>query len=305
LTPHLAGSYPDGMDGTRLEVTEEMLERVVFGMENQKDRLYLDPSDGVLRGGDEDDGTLIPLPPWGPTEGYRLMDRFTGTLPDSPFRAGLYAILHSGSGVFRRFKDALKDRPEMEGLWRRYKMREMRRSAVAWLSRWSEALELASLGPEPEDLDDLVLEDFSLRAARDADIPVLEEWDRASIAETYPDLTAQERRNAVFRERGEAEFAAQEVILAENAAGEPVGFAWMHLVGDVDRREGRLLQLYVRPDYRGLGLGRLLAERAFGMAEDAGIRAVSARTAASSHHLDGFLERQGFRPVAVFWRRSE
>ncbi len=46
------------MNDGRLEVTEEILERVVYGMENQKDLLFLDPSDGVLHPVADDNGCI-------------------------------------------------------------------------------------------------------------------------------------------------------------------------------------------------------------------------------------------------------
>ncbi len=113
-----------------LKITEEILNRVIYGMENQKVRLCLDPSDGQLKEKSQDNSDLISLPNWGPRDGYALMEAFTATLPPSALRGELEEVLSSGSGVFRRFKSVLKTYPAEERLWFRFKQREMRQTAV-------------------------------------------------------------------------------------------------------------------------------------------------------------------------------
>ena len=288
----------------RLEVTEEILERVVYGMENQKDRLFLDLSDGNLRLEQEIDGTSIPIPPWGPTEGYRLMDGFAGTLPDTVFKERLLDILHSGTGVFRHFKDALKQRPELEGLWRCHKKREMRKTALSWLSRWSEALALEDLGPEPEDWEDLALADFVLREAGSGDWEFIRDWDQVAVTEDYPEISPDERCSAMASERRDAELEDGDVIVAESPSGEIVGFSWIIIEGESGRLNGRLIQVYVRPEFRGLGIGRMLAGKSLERASDKGATILSVRTGASGKLLNPYFERIGFAPVMTWWRKS-
>ncbi len=292
------------MDKARLDITEEILERVVYGMENQKDRLLLDPSNGLLRPETDDDGTFIPLPSWGPTDGYRLMDGFAGSLPDTDFRDRLLEILHSGNSVFRHFKDALKERPELEGLWRRYKKREMRRTALSWLSRWSEALTLEMLGPEPEEYGELSSAEFTIRDAEPGDWEIIREWDKLAESEAFPELPDDELNSIMLRERGEAGITGGEVIVAEGPSAVIVGFSWIVIGGDFGRREGRLIQVYVLPDLRGLGIGRMLAGESMKRAEDKGAEFLSVRTGASGKFLDSYFGDVGFSPVMTWWRKS-
>jgi len=284
------------MNKLRLHVTEEILERVVFGMENQKDRLFLDPSDGLLRPEKDDDGSLIPLPDWGPTDGYRLMDGFTGSLPDTAFRERLVDILHSGSGVFRNFKDALKERPELEGLWRRYKKREMRKTALSWLSRWSEALALEALGPEPEDWDQLSSVEFIIREIREEERVQIQSWNKLAEAENFPGIS--------YDAWSVADSGSGFISVAEGPSGEIVGFSWLYMNYDSGRPEGRLIQVYVIPELRGLGIGRMLIAASMEQAVDKGAGVFTLRTGVSGKILEKYFESEDFTPVMTVWRKN-
>ncbi len=272
------------MNKVKLDVTEEMLERVVFGMENQKDRLMLDPADGRLRPEKENNGSFIPLPSWGPTDGYRLMDGFAASLPDTIFRERLRDILHTGTGVFRKFKDALKGRPELEGLWRRYKKREMRRTALSWLSRWSEALELEALGREPEDWEQLSSAEFVIREIHKDEWPQIFDWEESVLSPDEPG----------------------ETLVAEGPAGEIVGYSRMILDSESESgcTEGRLERVFVLPELRGLGIGRMLSEASLKQAEEHGATVLTVKTGVSSRMMEKYFENSGFTAVTTLWRKK-
>ncbi|RLW70344.1 MAG: hypothetical protein B6D68_00935 [spirochete symbiont of Stewartia floridana] len=275
------------MARVRLEVTEEILDRVIFGMENQIEILYLDPCDGILKPKGDDEMHHIPLPPWGSTEGYRLMDRFSASMSGLTAARQIQDILASGSRVFRRFKSFLAERPELEKLWRRFKHREMRKIAISWLNRWSDALALESLGDEPEDWDDIVPSDFSVRPARPADMPDVERLFSLSM----------DRESCM-----EFKMPSEELLVAETPAGELAGFAWIHLESSDNR--GELLQLHVLPDYRGLGVGRLLADLSCAEMLSRGAKRLSVSVPRTGQVLNSWLERNGFRHEVVIWGKS-
>lgn len=60
-----------------------------------------------------------------------------------------------------------------------------------------------------------------------------------------------------------------------------------------------LMNIAVREDYRGCGLGRRLIGHALGLAESKGARVVDVGTANSSLHNLAFYQRNGFRIVGV------
>ena len=288
------------MNNKQLNLTEEILERVVYGMENQKDRLLLNPSDGLLYPEKENDGSFIPLPPWGPSEGYRLMDGFAASLPDTGFRRRLFDILHSGSGVFRNFKNALKERPELESLWRRYKKREMRKAALSWMSRWTEALVLEALGPEPEDdWSQLSFSEFLIRKIEEDEQDKVSMWIQLAEAENLSGINTGECSSSYpeYPEDGD-------VLVAESPAGEIVGFSWLSIISTEAGLEGRLNQVYVLPEFRGLGIGRLLIHASLKQAEDRGVALLTVKTGRSGKLLGHYFENAGFSPVMTLWQKK-
>ncbi len=272
------------MNSLRLTITDEILDRIVYGMENQVEKLFLNPHNGMLVSEEiDDDTTLIPMPAWGPVDGFRLMDMFVGSLPPSSFSRMLRNVLGSRSGVFRRFKNILAERPEMNNHWRRFKQREMRRIAIVWLNRWSDALVLENLHPAaPEDWEDVTAMDFTIRKASEDDIDIITNWQVSSAAE-------------ISRENS---------IVAMIPAGELVGFSSIYLETRNNLPVVNIRCPYVLPDYRGLGIGRLLVDRCVSDAVALGAVELIISIPDTGRLLHPWLERNGFQQKTVTWKKD-
>ncbi len=275
-----------------MKITEQIISKVIYGMENQKEHLCLDPSDGLLKpkslGGDD----FISLPKWGPRDGYALMEAFTGSLPVSELRAELEDVLASGHGVFRGFKDVLRAYPEEEQRWRRYKHREMRLRALEWLGLWVEAKDLEGLGPEPEVWEELTRSDFVLRCAGEDDWKSIWRW-------------FEEEGLGGGAVAGEMDAEAQ---VAETPLGDLAGaVCWKTFsvsgdspVSSEKAKSASIFMVYVRDDFRRLGLGRYLLETAVSHLNGAGITDVFVNT--PDMKMAEWLGKMGFKTSAVLWR---
>jgi hypothetical protein len=65
-------------------------------------------------------------------EGYHDMEYFVRNLKDSRLRAKLESAIH-GRGAFRRFKDALREYPEVEKEWFKFKAARDKEEVKDWL----------------------------------------------------------------------------------------------------------------------------------------------------------------------------
>ena len=146
------------------ELTPQMIDKIGFAMEDQKERFAVDVESGELvpvssRGRAR--RRYVRLPRWGPAEGFHLMESFVTSLDNPAYREQLSRSLTMGKGVFRAFKDALKQNKEIEKLWFAYKERRLRGVIISWYNSNREARGLAKLPAEPEETEELVMSDFS------------------------------------------------------------------------------------------------------------------------------------------------
>ena len=150
-------------------LSDEFLFQVIFCMEDQANEYCVDLKDQVVTEvqfiadrRELDPQRFLDLPPWYPSDGFRTMEKFVSTLRNPVYRERLRQVLQSGKGVFRQFKDVLREQPTLERLWYYYKDKEIRRRIFHWYERHDEAFRLARLAEEvPDDgSGELVREDF-------------------------------------------------------------------------------------------------------------------------------------------------
>ncbi|MDR1468960.1 MAG: UPF0158 family protein [Spirochaetaceae bacterium] len=155
-------------------LTNEVIDNIVFWMEDQNGCFVINVQTGdVLNIDDEQEdgfadeiadniaeGDYVDLPAWEPTDGFGLMENFTASLKNPPAQKKLAAALNRGRGVFRAFKDAIAEFPEVEKMWFAYKEKELEKTVRTWYAGLCEERGIQKIGEEPEETENLVHEDF-------------------------------------------------------------------------------------------------------------------------------------------------
>jgi len=256
------------------DLSEKIIDEILFAMENQHmdfvvaaetGRLVMigdDSPDSDLSAMDEGD-ELIEPPEWTSGDGYALMESFTAGVGDPISRSALTAALGRGRGVFRAFKLALDAFPEIERRWFDYKHAEMSRRIAEWYDESRVARGLERLGPEPEDRDELLMDDFTFRlAGREywANCKALFRKGFDEALSSFPEPIVEYEYTAIEREISEGGEAGLVLAIAEAAGGAIAGVAVARKVFVADGSFGKLVFLYVVPEQRRLGLGSKLAE---------------------------------------------
>ena len=117
-------------------LTTQMIDKIGFAMEDQKEQYAADVESGELVPlstlGERPDEKYARLPRWGSAEGFHLMESFVTSLDNPAYREQLSRALTMGRGVFRAFKDSLKENKEIERLWFAYKEQRLRAVIVSW-----------------------------------------------------------------------------------------------------------------------------------------------------------------------------
>ena len=322
-------------------LTKEFVSQIRFAMEDQRHRFVVDRASGeVFRdddlepgaarerraapgqpleaGGDEPaalDGVeggnaqFVPIPTWGPAEGFHLRERFVLKLRNPIFVEMLREALSSGQGVFRRFKEILRKNHEIERLWFSFKDKEMRQVVEQWYESERELSGLERLATGGEPPLELVASDFSILRGEARHVEPSLKLDQKVLGELYAGLQAgvEPRLLAGLRpESGAGPYSRAGLpplldtrslfLAAELAGGEFAGFAW---AAAEDPASWRLVQLAVRKHFRGIGLGTQLLRRLILVARDSGYARVLAPLAGPGLALAPLFEGLGFSAVAV------
>jgi GNAT superfamily N-acetyltransferase len=293
----------------------ELVEQIIFAMEDQQNEYYVHRRSGQLIRADEIEeeqtpeeagGPLVRVPEWRPVDGFLLMEKFIGRLRNPLLGDQLRDALTSGRGVFRKFKDILKNSPEVEHLWFIFKERELRNVVWQWYNDNRELAGLERLEREPEQeegLEDLLASDFAIVAMQSRHLEALRKLDRTAFTARYPEAEP-ERIEKLFREsRGSLpgpEAGGNVVFVAETPEEDFAGFVWAVEQTDF-LRAGRILrvqQLAVVQRFQGLGLGSSLLRRLITEARDRGYHRVRGELSGAGLHLAGFFAELGFQVAA-------
>lgn len=254
----------------KIQLTRELVDQIIFGMENQEDSFFLDLSKGLVldisrkEPGRED--YQIPLPKWKPSDGFLVMDQFVSSLNNPIYKEDFKRILHSGRGVFRKFKDLIKEQPGMERHWYRFKHQEMQAIILKWLETYEDYLDLCHLGEEPEWLEELILTDFRLSEDNEEKLEEINNLDKQIWQELFLKYPESYRRELVARYRRNGDFhpdQSNHLLTMQDEQGGLAAFLWY------EKKEQILLirSLYTLPGYRSMGLATQLLNKVIDLAE--------------------------------------
>ena len=314
----------------QFELTEALIDDILFSMEDQIGEFYLDTVEGVVCGGiegcdflenDKGDGDsghrYISLPEWDSADGFRLMERFAAGFRNPLIRNELSSALNRGKGVFRAFKDTLARYPEAEKLWFSFKDREMKREIIRWYNGLREEWGLEKIGMEPEETGDLVLEDFRFRPFQEDDLARAEELHRFCLEECKEILAESGAKNSadVIIKESQVLFGSSNnlfkrisdlplvsAMIAESGNGEFAGF----ISGIVKDSVFYIQNLEVKAEYRGLGIGEALLVRLLDSLDSDEISQVFLDLPSWADGFSRVLLRESFKPYAVrYWLKLE
>ncbi len=281
-------------------LTTQMIDKIAFAMEDQKERYAVDVDTGELiplstRPGSLPEERYVQLPRWGSAEGFHLMESFVTSLDNPVYRSELAHALTMGKGVFRAFKDALKA-SKIEKLWFDYKEQRLRGVIVSWYNSNREARGLAMLPVEPEDTDELVMSDFSFSWDVEGHEDDIVRLDRDAFFELFPGESPERLQERYAEKRsGVPALGADEapILTAETPEGELAGFAW----GLIEGRSVHIIQLAIVPGLRGLGLGEAILRKFLTDMRLRQMKRLTMELAGKSQRFSNFFQSVGFRPV--------
>jgi GNAT superfamily N-acetyltransferase len=264
------------------KLDSRLINEVLYSMENQEKISYIDIETSEISYFDKDStqelpDNLYPLPEWSPVEGFKVMDEFVSKLHNPIVKEELRLVLKSGHGVFRKFKNVLKENPEVQKLWFNFKKEAMKSLIFSWYNQIREYTGLESLneGYIEEEDEELINFDFDIKPGTPQYSDFFLTSDRLGFYEMYNQYPRDVREDLYDRKRDglltDSIFDTDITFFALTPSGEVSGFTWAieYVLGE-KFRVLELLQIYVKPSYRGLGIGKLLLERVISIYKENG-----------------------------------
>ena len=288
-------------------LTPEITDEIIFAMEDQSGPFMYDsaecrcvPSSECVpvkdTQHDEDDERYYAIPVWDSISGFRMMERFSAQLRNPLIREELRTALSNGQGVFRNFKNILKNHPEAEKLWFQYKEREMKHIVREWYNSLRDFWGLERIGAEPEETEEIVSQDFLFRQSDENDAASIE----CLMLEADEELSSNMKlglpdamRTLWTRIRGTGEYA-DHILVAESAEGEIVGCAVSGPIPEESLLSAQLSLIVVFPEFRGLGIGKELLERTVTFWTEKGFRWLLFTSPIVPREFFPVLQRSGF-----------
>lgn len=177
------------------QLTDAILERIVFAMEDQTSEWLID-----LRTGDivdrsevsDEDLEAVPeryadLPFWSSRQGFAILEAFAATVTSPPeLKLALNAALRRGKGVFKAFRQTLSSNDMLYRRFQEFKLNAMRHIIEKWMHAIQEEEILAAVKEEPEDLADIIASELELQTVALSKAPFdVEQMIHDYTAETY------------------------------------------------------------------------------------------------------------------------
>jgi hypothetical protein len=257
-------------------LTSALLKSIIFSMENQVTIGYLDMISGEvvevsninesvvvkefigsknlisLTIKDNKDRFLL-LPPWGSIEGFKIREHFIKDVKNPIYKTKLNHVFHTGRGVFRKFKQVLKENPIIERQWLEYKSNYMKAIVINWYKECEGYIKLINLEDEVEELpNDLLISDFIFSTN-------IESSDKEVINKLKRDFTKDlDKIENLIISRRQALLKNPRYVVAYNLGNEVIGFIEWEAVDD------KLVEITcygVVKLYRGLGIFSLLFDK--------------------------------------------
>lgn len=285
-------------------LTDKLADDILQALENQEQKFIVDAENAVLVPAETvsaDEDSFYSLPEWTSSEGFSLREDFVSTLRAPSAKDELQRILHSGRGVFRSFKNVLKEYPEVEKLWHQFKNRKMHAYINDWYNQLREIWGLEKLEQEPEETDDLIKDDFMFESYESSDFEMVLHNLKLAAQGEFESSAPEELREVLFdlwlEQFEKADVQNQAGIVCHSNSEEFAGCITAAPISNRTKDVVVLTSFYVPEKFRGLGIGSELLSMFMDALKDQNKTWILLTNTIVPENLMPLLERTGFKKV--------
>ncbi len=249
----------------QFELSDDVINSLIFAMENQKENNVFDSEQKEVVELDieaeNDTDRYYSIPEWTSMDGFKVMELFVATLHSPLAKESLNEVLFAGKGVFRNFKNTLKDYPEVEKQWFTFKQRVFKEKVFGWYNVLRDLWGLERIEGEPEETENLVFDDFIFRECdEDLDLEHVQQAEKM-LLQTLKNSYEGELGIAatVLWQSCKAQLKTEKVTYCcANIAGDFTGVISVSPVPVPAKHTVVVTLFYILPAWRGLGIGKEL-----------------------------------------------
>lgn len=282
------------------ELSLSLVDEILTAMENQNEDFAVDAEQNVLVQRDDfDDERFYKIPDWSSADGFSMRESFVKNLHSPVAKEELQQTLHSGRGVFRNFRDVLKNFPEVEKCWHIHKYRTMYAVVAAWYNQLCEIWGLEKLDSIPSSDEYLVRNDFSFKdySLEDKENILFNISAVQWISEEMPDFP-----NNVFFKVWKTNFEKEEKIgqfgqVCYSLSDEFAGCLTASLCLENQEEVVFVNSLFVPENFRGLGIGTELISLSVSKFKQENRKWLFMPDFIIPDFLTPLLERMGFKKI--------
>ncbi len=255
------------------QLTPEIIDLIIFGMENQSDEYYVDIKTGdvlsetqIEEDYDDDyiDSYIISVPDWLSSDGFQLMESFVAALHNPVYKETLRKILAAGKGAFRNFKNTVKEHESLTQQWYQHKEKVMRSRVIGWYNLNSEILKYNEIDENTDETENLILSDFIFNTDCSKWKELINEKSNESIHESLGENEVDiaeyliSKNNSLLALPGNIDV----FVCAETLDGEFAGSIKGGIIktGENNSIIGVANVVWVEKKFRGMGLARHLID---------------------------------------------
>ncbi len=284
------------------DLTESLIDSILDAMDNQTSIFVLNTKESVLVPAEQstaDNGQFISLPKWTSADGFEIRQQFVLNLHTPVAKDELQQILHSGRGVFRNFKNCLKQYPEIEKRWHLFKRLKMLSRINDWYNALRELWGLEALPSEPEDFEDLVKNDFVFRGYNsEQDKELILQYADANTGLSDAPLEKEVSRALTFLWKSQFQIQSENLgFICRTFSNDFTGCITFQPCPSTSAKTVVMTAFFVLQNFRGLGIGKELLSLSLDDLRKRKIQWVIITNVIIPDHMIPLLNRLGFEKL--------
>ena len=280
-------------------LTDELTNAIISAMENQECDFLIDAETGTLVEAVQkaDDTRFYELPDWTAADGFSMRESFVTALHAPLAKDELQQVLHSGRGVFRNFRNVVKNYPEVDKRWHIFKHNTMSARINEWYDSLCEIWGLEKLDHFSDSDESLVHDDFSFNkydSSADVDEILLNISTHFKDDEDLPNDVQSVVYDLWLGRFKTAELAGQTGFVCRSLSEDFAGCITASSFTNNQEKVMVITLLFVTEQYRGLGIAAELIAMLINECKNLGKKWIFMPEENTPNVIEPLLIRTGF-----------